>query len=81
MRHLATGTIIAKKMIHLEVKPAIKKQMHCVNFFGTNDFAWIEEFSIKDYEQFKDTFIRNKQNKLMLKAIQEIEMYHYLKSR
>ena len=28
-------------------RPAIKKQMHCVNFFGTNDFAWIEEFSIK----------------------------------
>ena len=25
----------------------------CVNFFGTNDFAWIEEFSIKDYEQFR----------------------------
>ena len=27
MRHLATSTIIAKKMIHLEVKPAIKKQI------------------------------------------------------
>jgi len=27
VRHLATGTIIAKKMIHLEVKPAIKKQI------------------------------------------------------
>ena len=24
---MATGTIIAKKMIHLEVKPAIKKQI------------------------------------------------------
>ena len=28
-------------------RPAIKKQMHCVNFFGTNDFAWIEEFNVK----------------------------------
>ena len=34
-------------------RPAIKKQMHCVNFFGTNDFAWIEENNMKDYEQFK----------------------------
>ena len=21
----------------------MKKQMHCVMFFGTNDYAWIEE--------------------------------------
>jgi len=27
VRHKATGTVIAKKMIHLEVKPAIKKQI------------------------------------------------------
>ena len=27
MRHKETGTVIAKKMIHLEVKPAIKKQI------------------------------------------------------
>ena len=60
-------------------RPAIKKQMHCVNFFGTNDFAWIEEFSIKDYEQFKDTFIKSKQTKQMSQAIEEIEVY--LKTR
>ena len=22
---------------------SVKKQMHCVMFFGTNDYAWIEE--------------------------------------
>ena len=60
-------------------RPAIKKQMHCVNFFGTNDFAWIEEFSIKGYEQFKDTFIKSKQTKQMSLAIEEIEVY--LKTR
>jgi len=27
VRHISTGTVIAKKMIHLEVKPAIKKQI------------------------------------------------------
>ena len=60
-------------------RPAIKKQMHCVNFFGTNDFAWIKEFSIKGYEQFKDTFIKSKQTKQMSQAIEEIEVY--LKTR
>jgi len=56
-------------------RPAIKKQMHCVNFFGTNDFAWIEEFSIKDYLEFKDQFVKSKQNKQMTLAIEQIEKY------
>jgi len=56
-------------------RPAIKKQMHCVNFFGTNDFAWIEEFSIKDYLEFKDQFVKSKQNKQMALAIEQIEKY------
>ena len=60
-------------------RPAIKKQMHCVNFFGTNDFAWIEEFNVKDYQQFKDTFINSKQSKVISQAIKEMEAY--LKTR
>lgn len=60
-------------------RPAIKKQMHCVNFFGTNDFAWIEEFNVKDYQQFKDTFIKSKQSKAISQAIEEMEAY--LKTR
>ena len=60
-------------------RPAIKKQMHCVNFFGTNDFAWIEEFNVKDYQQFKDTFIKAKQSKAISQAIEEMEAY--LKTR
>lgn len=60
-------------------RPAIKKQMHCVNFFGTNDFAWIEEFNVKDYHQFKDTFIKTKQSKAISQAIEEMEAY--LKTR
>jgi len=56
-------------------RPAIKKQMHCVNFFGTNDYAWIEEFSIKDYLEFKDQFVKSKQNKQMALAIEQIEKY------
>ena len=60
-------------------RPAIKKAMHCVNFFGTNDFAWIEEFNIKDYLQFKDTLAKSKANKQMKQA--QDEMDSYLKSR
>ena len=56
-------------------RPAIKKTMHCVNFFGTNDFAWIEEFNIKDYKQFKDTFTKSKQSKGMSQAVEQIEKY------
>ena len=57
-------------------RPAIKKQMHCVNFFGTNDFAWIEEFNIKHYLEFKDQFKSNKKGgKQMVQALEEIEVY------
>ena len=41
-------------------RPTIKKNkkpMHCVNFFGTNEFAWIVEDCILDYEKYKDLFI------------------------
>merc|ERR1712062_443772 len=53
--------------------------MHCVNFFGTNDFAWIEEFNIKDYVEFKDTLAKTKANKQMKQAQEEMD--NYLKSR
>jgi len=56
-------------------RPAVKKQMHCVNFFGTNDFAWIEEVNMKDYKQFKNTFVKAKQSKAIANAVEEIEKY------
>ncbi|KAL1434058.1 hypothetical protein MTO96_012049 [Rhipicephalus appendiculatus] len=37
-----------------EVKrPALKKPMHCIFFFGTNNYAWIQEDQIKPYEASK----------------------------
>ena len=60
-------------------RPAIKKAMHCVNFFGTNDFAWIEEFNIKDYIEFKKTLAKTKANKQMKQAQEEMD--NYIKSR
>lgn len=56
-------------------RPAVKKQMHCVMFFGTNDYAWIEEVNMKDYAQFKSTFVKPKQSKAIANAIDEIEKY------
>jgi len=56
-------------------RPAIKKQMHCVNFFGTNDFAWIEESNIKDYNTYKSALIKPKQSKQISSAIEEMEQY------
>ena len=35
------------------VKALNMQRAYCVNFFGTNDFAWIEENNMKDYEQYK----------------------------
>ncbi len=52
----------------------MKKMMHCVNFFGSHDFAWVMDSSLKPYIQFKDTF-NVKKSATFKKAIDEIEEY------
>jgi len=56
-------------------RPAIKKTMHCVNFFGTKDYAWIEETSMKPYQEYKDTLMKDKKSKAMVQAVAEMEKY------
>jgi len=56
-------------------RPAIKKTMHCVKFFGTKDYAWIEETSMKPYEEYKETLMKDKKSKLMSQAVEEMEKY------
>jgi len=56
-------------------RPAIKKIMHCVNFFGTGDFAWIEETNMKPYEEYKETLTKDKKSKAMAQAIEQVEQY------
>ena len=34
---------LKKKLLADILTLSVKKQMHCVMFFGTNDYAWIEE--------------------------------------
>jgi len=57
-------------------RPAMKKVMHCVKFFGTHDFAWILEHDLKPYVEFRDKLTGTKKKSgSMVKAIREIEAY------
>jgi len=61
-----------------ENRPACKKQYAGVGFFGTKDFAWIEEDKISFYEKNKiGERIRRlqKPSKFLLAALEEIESY------
>jgi 3-hydroxyisobutyrate dehydrogenase len=55
-------------------RPAMKKEMHCVFFFGTHDFAWILDQDLKPYQQFKQT-LNLKKSVNFKKAIDEIEEF------
>jgi len=58
-------------------RPAMKKVMHCVHFFGTHDFAWIMEPDLKPYAEFREKLAGGKKAKTgsFAKAIKEIEEY------
>lgn len=55
-------------------RPAVKKTLHCVCFFGTHDFAWILDNDLKPYLEFKKT-LNNRKSASFKKAIDEIEEY------
>lgn len=54
-------------------RPPAKAVMHCVFFFGTHDYGWIQETDLKPYEEFKSKFMSSK--KSVKKAADEIEAY------
>lgn len=57
-------------------RPVMKKQMHCIFFFGTHDHAWIPEPDLKPYAEFKDKCLSGKKQSASLKkAIAEVEDY------
>jgi len=57
-------------------RPAMKKVMHCVRFFGTHDFAWIMEPDLKPYVEYREKLAGGKKkSKSLTKAIEEIEAY------
>ncbi|XP_040566392.1 cytokine-like nuclear factor N-PAC isoform X1 [Lepeophtheirus salmonis] len=56
-------------------RPAMRKIMHCVFFFGTHDFGWILDSDLKPYQEFKKALTSNKKSNSFLKAINEIEEF------
>lgn len=49
--------------------------MHCIWFFGSNNFAWIEEYSIKPYLEFKEKLSKTCKTALFKRACGDIEDY------
>lgn len=56
-------------------RPVMKKMMHCVEFFGSHDFAWILEPDVKPYLKFRETLTSGKKSAAFLRAIEEVEQY------
>ena len=55
-------------------RPAMKKVLHCVFFFGSHDFAWIMDHDLKPYQEFKQA-LNVKKTGSFKKAIKEIEEF------
>ena len=49
--------------------------MHCVEFFGSHDFAWILEPDVKPYLEFRETLTSNKKASSFLRAIEETDRF------
>ena len=56
-------------------RPAMKKMLHCVFFFGTHDYAWIVDTDLKPYIEFKETLKSNKKSGAFKRSIDEIEQF------
>ncbi|CAG9571543.1 unnamed protein product [Danaus chrysippus] len=59
-----------------ELKPP-KKAMNvqCIYFFGTNNYAWIEEHNIKPYQEHKEQLIKSCKTTAFKEAVAQIEEY------
>ncbi|XP_071452793.1 cytokine-like nuclear factor N-PAC [Hetaerina americana] len=57
-------------------RPVSKKsRFHCIFFFGTNNYAWIEETNIKFYSEYKNQFIKINKSVPFKDAVEAIESY------
>lgn len=54
---------------------AVKKniQVRCIFFFGSNNYAWIEETQIKPYHEFKEKLLSSCKSAGFKEAVQQIE--------
>ncbi|XP_071559981.1 cytokine-like nuclear factor N-PAC [Temnothorax nylanderi] len=58
-------------------KPANTKKgpVQCIFFFGTNNYAWIEESNIKPYQEYKDTLVKSSKSGAFKDAVEAIEEF------
>ncbi|XP_046666596.1 putative oxidoreductase GLYR1 homolog [Homalodisca vitripennis] len=54
-------------------RPASKKASHCIYFFGSENYGWIEENNLKPYEQYKEALIRANKSGAFKDAVEAIE--------
>ncbi|XP_053694041.1 cytokine-like nuclear factor N-PAC isoform X2 [Sabethes cyaneus] len=56
---------------------AVKKNIpvKCIFFFGSNNYAWIEETQIKPYQEFKEKLLMSCKSAGFKEAVQQIEEY------
>ncbi|XP_076177337.1 nucleosome-destabilizing factor isoform X2 [Ptiloglossa arizonensis] len=52
-----------------------KGPVQCIFFFGTNNYAWIEESNIKPYLEYKDTLIKSSKSGAFKDAVEAIEEF------
>ncbi|XP_063365953.1 cytokine-like nuclear factor N-PAC isoform X2 [Cydia amplana] len=56
-------------------KPPKKSAVQCIFFFGTNNYAWIEDNNIKPYQEFKEQLIKSCKTAAFKEAVSQIEEY------
>lgn len=59
-----------------ELRPPKKAtNIQCIYFFGTNNYAWIEDNNIKPYQEYKEQLIKSCKTTAFKEAIAQIEDY------
>ncbi|XP_073954270.1 nucleosome-destabilizing factor isoform X2 [Choristoneura fumiferana] len=59
----------------LSKPPKKSVTVQCIYFFGTNNYAWIEDNNIKPYQEFKEQLIKSCKTAAFKEAVNQIEEY------
>ncbi|KAG8231329.1 hypothetical protein J437_LFUL011722 [Ladona fulva] len=54
-------------------RPVSKKHSSFIYFFGTKNYAWIEDVNIKPYKPFRDQFVKTNKSAVFRDAVEEVE--------
>ncbi|XP_031340388.1 putative oxidoreductase GLYR1 homolog [Photinus pyralis] len=66
---------LISKPKHWVKKPAKKTDFQCIYFFGTKNYAWIEESNIMPYLEFKEKLVNSCKSASFKEAVAEIEEF------